>query len=286
MRTRPQPANAAVIGAGRMGAGIGFVLQRGDFEVWFLVRDRASAANRLDANVNELRELGWWPEGAAPAYQIVTSAEDLPECTLVVESVPEELATKASVLEQVSLLQPNALIGTDTSSIEISRLATSVHDPTRFMGTHFWFPPPLMPLVELIPGPDTAPAALESCAQLLSKCGKSPVALRRDYPGFLWNRLQIALLREAKHLVDEGVASLADVDRVVVDGLARRWQVTGPFASAVLGGVATFEAVGRNLCTELSSAPDLEGLSALLAGYVDDVAAANRRRNEWLAQHP
>jgi 3-hydroxybutyryl-CoA dehydrogenase len=143
-----------------------------------------------------------------------------------------------------------------------------------------------MPLVELVPGECTSAAAIDRCATMLEACDKVPVRLQRDYPGFLWNRIQIAVLREAKHLVDAGVADAATVDLVVQQGLARRWSVTGPLASAVLGGLPTFEAVGRNLLPLLSDARDLDGMTAALDGYVPDPVALDRTRNQRLAAMP
>lgn len=280
------PPAVAVVGVGRMGSGIGFALSRTGADLWFLVRDVHRAAATLADAVIGLQKLDWFGEGGPPRYAVVDRVAALPPCYLVVESVPENHSLKAEVLARVSAAQPEAIVGSNTSSLLITDLAASVLRPERFIGMHFWYPPTLMPLVEIIPGEATAEKTVVRCEAVLRSCGKVPLRLRRDYPGFLWNRIQIAVLREAKHLVDQGVADAATVDLVVQHGLARRWAVTGPLASAVLGGLDTFEAVGRNLLPLLSAAESLDGLAELLKSYVADPEALDAYRNERLAAMP
>lgn len=280
------PRDVAVVGAGRMGAGIGLVFASGGARVTFLVRDVRRARDRVASHIDELRELRAIGEDLALHYEVVDSMDDLPECDLIVESVPEDVGLKSALLEPLSKAYPDAIIGTNTSSLPITDLAKSVTRPERFLGTHFWYPPMLMPLVELVPGSDTSADAMDMCEAFLGSCGKVPVRLRQDYPGFLWNRLQVAVLREAKHLVEAGVADPSTVDLVVEQGLARRWAITGPLASAKLGGIPTFEAVGRNLLPLLSDAGSLDGLGDALRDYVTDPAALDRARNAALAETP
>ena len=280
------PGTVAIVGAGRMGAGIGLVFGSAGSDVTFLVRDVARGRARVDAMVAELVGLDVLDPQATLAYDVVDSMAALPQCDLVIESVPEDAAVKAALLAPLSAAQPDAVIGTNTSSLPITDLARAVERPERFVGTHFWYPPMLMPLVELVPGGDTTEQTLDACDEFLRHCGKVPVRLRRDFPGFLWNRLQVAMLREAKHLVEVGVADPATVDLVVEQGLARRWAITGPLASAALGGAATFEAVGRNLLPLLSDRHDLDGLGDLLREYIRDPEALDRKRNERLARTP
>jgi 3-hydroxybutyryl-CoA dehydrogenase len=133
-----------------------------------------------------------------------------------------------------------------------------------------------MPPVEVVAGARTDPAVVARMAGTLRELGKLPVLVERDVPGFVWNRLQLALVREALWLVEEGVASPETVDAVVREGLARRWRHVGPFAAAALGGVETWKRVGENLLPELSDARDLAALDRHLPADDPEAAAAAR----------
>jgi 3-hydroxybutyryl-CoA dehydrogenase len=130
----------------------------------------------------------------------------------------------------------------------------------RLIGTHYWNPPLLMPLVEVITTDRVRPDIVPSVTATLTELGKRPVLAERDVPGFIWNRMQLALLREAVWLAENGVASPAAIDQVVREGLARRWRYTGPFQTAALGGAATFERIANNLWPVLSNADQLADL--------------------------
>ena len=151
------------------------------------------------------------------------------------------------------------------------------------MGAHYWNPPLLMPLVEVIRGEETADDVVETLTATLRGLGKRPVLVDRDVPGFAWNRLQLALLREAVWLVENGVASPAAVDEIVRDGLARRWRYTGPFQTAALGGAATFERVAANLWPVLSDADSLSGLPRWLDESPQTTGQLRERRDKGLA---
>jgi 3-hydroxybutyryl-CoA dehydrogenase len=147
---------------------------------------------------------------------------------------------------------------------------------------HFWNPPLLMPLVEVISGPSTDPAHVQTVVGLVRAVGKRPVVVDRDVPGFVWNRLQLALLREAVWIVENGVASPGVVDEIVRDGLARRWRYTGPFQTAALGGPATFTRVADNLWPVLSTATGVEALDRWLESDPDALAAVKAARDAGL----
>lgn len=280
-----QPASrVTVVGTGRMGTGIGLGFASYGAEVTYLVRNLARAERTVEALARELSDLHLWGTSSSPSIAFCTHIDEMPDSDVVVESVTEDLSTKIQLFEELSARQPQALLCTNTSSLRITDIAVRADHPQRVVGMHFWYPPPLMPLVELVPGRLTSPATLDAAGDFLRRHGKVPITLRFDHPGFVWNRLVVAVLREAKALVDLGVVSARDVDLVVEQGLARRWSLTGPFASAVLGGVGTFETVGRNLLSELASTADLAGLAELLDGYIRDPDALSRWRNEHLAE--
>ena len=125
---------------------------------------------------------------------------------------------------------------------------------------HYWNPPILMPLVEVVPGDETDASVVAAVCDVLAEIGKHPITVAKDVPGFVWNRLQFALLREAMWLVEKGAASPETVDLVVREGLARRWRHIGPFEAVALGGTETWSRVGANLLPELSNATAIDGL--------------------------
>jgi 3-hydroxybutyryl-CoA dehydrogenase len=122
--------------------------------------------------------------------------------------------------------------------------------------THFWNPPHLIPLVEIVRGQKTSEEAAKVTAELMVIIGKAPVLVQKDVPGFIGNRLQFALLREALYLVEQGIASMQDVDNVVKWSFGRRLPVTGPIESVDLGGVDVFLAISEYLMKDLCRATD------------------------------
>lgn len=249
----------------------------------YLTRDRAKGERAVREHAEELAALGVVDEDIAARLTFCTKLEDLPASQLVVESVSEQQALKVGLIGDLAAAEPEALIGSNTSSLSITALSSRAVSPERVVGMHFWYPAPLMPLVELVPGEQTSSASMDRGERMLREHGKTPIRLGRDIPGFVWNRLVVAELREATSLVEQGVVSARGVDLVVEQGLARRWSLTGPFASAVLGGIATFETVGRNLLPLLSADTAIDGLGALLEGYVTDPDGLSAWRNEQLA---
>ena len=196
------------------------------------------------------------------AEDVVISVEisvGLPEppAAICVESIVEDAEAKGDLLNEAAHRYADAILASNTSSISITRLGELAGAPERVVGTHYWNPPVLMPLVELIAGEATEPAALDTMERTLREMGKQPVRVKRDVPGFVWNRLQLALVREAAWLAEKGVAEPEDIDRIVRDGLARRWRFMGPFETMALGGPAVFERIAANLFPVLSDARTL-----------------------------
>ncbi len=239
----------AIVGAGLMGAQIGCEYALGGHDVTLIARDAAAAEQRVEASL-----------------QLV-----------------EEHALKARLLREVADGSPEAVLASNTSSIPITELGAAVGAPERVVGTHYLNPPLLMPPVEVVAGERTDPTVVATVTATLRALGKQPVLVRRDVPGFVWNRLQFALLRECVWLVDQGVASMEDVDRVVRDGLARRWRRVGPFASIGLGGVDTWNRAGSNLVPEISTADELGDLSRFVAADADELKRLGEARDSALA---
>ena len=212
--------HVALIGAGLMGAGLARVFGGAGCEVSAFDLDRA-ALERL--------------EGARPAASLADAAAG---ADLVIEAVSERLAVKRAVFAELAdATGPHTLLATNSSVIAVGEVAAELPDAAaaRTLGTHFWNPPDVIPLVEVIPGPRTADAAMERAMALLTAAGKEPVRVRADMvPG---NRLQHALWREALALVEEGVCSPAEVDHIVKRSFGLRLPVLGPCENADLVGL-------------------------------------------------
>jgi len=278
----------SVIGAGLMGAQIGCEYATGSHDVRLVARDTEAVRRRVHDAFRVLEEHGLASsdelDGANDRIVIAGALDaDSAACDLAVESLPEDLELKASMLASIALASPEAILATNTSSISITALGAAVGAPERVVGTHYLAPPLLMPPVEVIAGERTDPAIVQAVRTTLVALGKRPVAVQRDVPGFIWNRLQFALLRECVWLVEEGVASAETVDEVMREGLARRWRHLGPFRAMALGGIETWNRSAANIVPELSTAsalPDLHGF-ARTDGDLDAVA---RTRDAALAR--
>ena len=193
--------------------------------------------------------------------QGVTSLEEAArEADFVIESVAEELAVKQVIFKQLDQLCPERTIfATNTSGLSPSAVAEAVSRKDKFVVAHFWNPPHLVPLVEVVPGKHTAQKTVDVTWELMEKIGKKPVALKREALGFIGNRLQLAMLREALYIVQEGIATPEAVDATVRYSLGRRYGVTGPLESADLGGLDIFQNISgylyKDLCNDPSSSP-------------------------------
>jgi 3-hydroxybutyryl-CoA dehydrogenase len=276
----------AVLGAGLMGAQIGCEYALGGHEVALYARRPELGQARVEETL-ELVERERLAEpaalaGARAAISVVDELESALPCELAVESLPEELALKAELLGLVANSCPRAVLASNTSSLSITELGARVGCPERTVGTHYWNPPVLMPLVEVIAGERTDPAVVERVRATLEALGKRPVVARRDVPGFLWNRLQFALLREVLWLVENDVASPDEVDEVLRLGLARRYRHVGLFQAIALGGAETWQRVGEQLVPTLSTASQLAPLAPLLPP-AETLEEVKRRRDAALA---
>jgi 3-hydroxybutyryl-CoA dehydrogenase len=236
------PREVAVIGAGTMGAGIARVFADGGAAVRLMSRRKASLAAAQ-------QRLG------TGSVRLTTSLDEaLRGADLVVETIVEDAEPKREVLARAEKLAgPDAILTTNTSSLPLSALADALGRPERFAGLHFLNPPELVELVEVVGAERTASEVLDALVDWMEELGKAPIVVRRDVPGFVVNRLQYALLREAYALVDGGVCSFADVDRAVSHGLGARWAAIGPFETMDLAGLDVHAAVAANLLPELAN---------------------------------
>lgn len=214
--------DVAVIGAGAMGAGIAQVAATAGHPVWLVDAAPGAAAGavqRLGGTLERLVGKGkMLADEAAAVLARVTPVESLaalPECGLVIEAVPENLELKQRIFAELAERQPSTtLFATNTSSIDIDDIARDVTDPERVLGLHFFNPPPLMALVEVIHGRGTARGFVEHAAGLMRTWGKTPVQCSST-PGFIVNRVARPFYGEAQRLLASGVADAATIDWVL-----------------------------------------------------------------------
>jgi len=281
----PPRAHVAIVGAGLMGSQIGCEYALGGCHVTWVVRDRARSERRVEQALAVARDhrLADEPALSRARGSMSYGESDARSPQLIVESLPEDLSLKADVLGEVAARYPRATIASNTSSLSISGLGEAAGVGERIVGTHYWNPPLLMPLVETIAGRHTPRELLVAVLELLRAIGKRPIVLEREATGLLWNRLQLAVLRECEWLVDHGVATPQTIDEVMRDGLARRWRLTGPFETVGLGGAKTFDAIAANLFPLLSSATAGRGFERHVPSDPAVLATLRERRDDALA---
>ena len=264
-----------VIGAGLMGHGIAQVFASAGYDVSLYDADRAAldaAKGRIEANFRVFIDLGLAkPADVADCLDRITLCDSLEAlcggCQYILEAILEDLDLKKTVFAEVERLSaPDAIFSSNTSAISITEIAAALQKRDRFLGTHFWKPPHGLPCVEVIRGEETGEAAFETIVALMEKAGKVPVRVLKDVPGFLGNRLQHAMWREAVSLCDRGVASAEDIDKVVKYGFGARMPFIGPMETADLAGLVLTRDIHRYLFPYLESAttpaPVLEKLIA------------------------
>jgi 3-hydroxybutyryl-CoA dehydrogenase len=249
---RGLPARAVVVGAGTMGARIAACLARSGIVVCATARREQtlrSAATVIRA------ALGEGQDAAAARVRLTTDAgAELARADLVIETIREDLADKIALLEHVAArARPDAVVTTNTSSLDLAPLAAAAGGPERFAGLHWFNPADLIRLVEVVPAPGTSAATVETLRSWMLGLGQTPVVLARAVPGFVANRLQYALIREAYALVADGVCTRADADLAVTSGLGPRWAAVGPFQTVDLAGLDVHLAVASALFPVLAT---------------------------------
>ena len=257
-----------IIGAGLMGHGIAqvFAFHGHDVAVYDAVPAAlATLGRRIEQN---LADLGQDIASASRVTGVATLAEAVSTADIVIEAALENLELKQEIFAELERLAPrHALLASNTSVIPIGLIAARVATKDRVLGTHWWNPPWLVPLVEVIESDGTAPESVALMMALLRTVGKTVVHVRKDVPGFIGNRLQHALWREAIALVQNGVCDAETVDTVVKAGFGRRLAVLGPLENADLVGTDLTLDIHRTVLPDLDRTPfPLPYLKALVAG--------------------
>jgi 3-hydroxybutyryl-CoA dehydrogenase len=259
----------AIVGGGLMGHGIAQVFACAGHAVAItdpVAEVRERILSRIASN------LGGGDHRAA--LQRIEVASGLDACVAdadwVIEAAPENLELKQQMFVDVErAARPDAILASNTSVIPIGLIMARVARKERALGTHWWNPPYLVPLVEVVRTPDTANAAVDATMALLRDAGKAPVEVRKDVPGFVGNRLQHALWREAIALVAEGVCDAKTVDDVVKSSFGARLAVLGPIENADLVGIDLTRAIHGYVLPALDRA-------TAPSPYLDDLIAKGR----------
>lgn len=253
----------AVIGSGTMGHSVALAAAWAGIEVRMFGISEEDIRRGLDEITMKLRRLE--TKGVLDVTEIneirkrIKTTSSLPqvtrEATFVIEAVPEKIQLKKELFEQLgTLCEKEVILASNTSGLSPSFFISSIPYPERFLVTHFWNPAHLIPLVEVVPSVKTNKSTIERTLDFLLSIKKKPILLRKEVPGFVANRLQFALFREAQYLLEQGVASKEDIDAAVTFSFGRRLSVTGPLASADMGGLDIFATISDYLFGDLSIA--------------------------------
>ncbi|MFD0715864.1 3-hydroxyacyl-CoA dehydrogenase family protein [Paenibacillus sp. GCM10027626] len=242
----------AVLGAGTMGLGIALLFARHGYSVSLYEPDhhnhetiqqqiRSQICSTSGSNSLNLKL-------SCDLEKAVSNAE------FIIEAAPEQLETKQELYSQLAQwIKDDAIVASNTSTYSLDTLAQSQPFASRMIIAHFFNPPQIIPLVELVGLPVTQQVILQQIADLLAECGKAPIILHKDIPGFIANRLQAALMREACYLLECGIADAEQIDRAVTEGIGLRWALAGPFEIADLGGLDIWSKVTGHLFPQLSN---------------------------------
>ncbi len=258
----------AVIGAGLMGHGIAQVFALAGHDVTITdphAETLASAKDRISANLKDL-------DDDPKAVERVTPVAALADCVraadYIVEAAPEKLELKQKLFAEIeAAARPDAILASNTSVIPITDIMRGLKRRDRAVGTHFWNPPFLVPLVEVIETEWTSQATVDFTMKLHKDAGKTPAHVKKDVPGFIGNRLQHALWREAISLVENGICDAETVDTVIKASFGRRIAVLGPLENADLVGTDLTLAIHQTVLPAIDSRP---GPSPYLEKLVTD----------------
>ena len=250
----PSSIRAVIVGGGTMGADIAVVLARAGCRTTVV----ETAAARHEALTKHLAQ-GLDSLGCADRRPLLDIQPSLQGCDwaavdLVIECIPEKLPAKQALFaELVDLAREDAVLCSNSSSFPISAIAAELPGARRMLGLHYFMPAHLVPLVEVVLGAQSDPSLGESLCGFVRGCGMVPVLVRKDLPGFLANRLQHALAREAFALIDAGVASPADVDAAVRFGFGFRFLAAGPILQRDHAGLDVHSAAAATMYPDLAS---------------------------------
>jgi 3-hydroxybutyryl-CoA dehydrogenase len=254
------------LGTGTMGFGTALIFAIAGFQVRMFGRSDDSINRGFDSiqaalktyRENDLIKHTDIPEILGRITGVTTLEEAAENADFVIESITESLPAKQEIFAKIEkFCSPDTIFATNTSGLSPTAISEALEYKDRFIVTHFWNPPYLLSLVEIVPGMFTAPQVVDVTRRLMEKMGKKPVLLKREAPGFIGNRLQLALFREALYIVESGIATKEAVDTTVKYSLGRRLATTGPLESADLGGLDIFYNISNYLLENLSNSVEV-----------------------------
>ena len=254
----------AIVGAGLMGHGMAQIFAVHGRKVWLVdVNEELlnSAKDRVQANLTNMQTQGvrFDKDIEEILDNIITTADLGTACegsAFVFEAVFEDLELKQSLFADLdSLCPPETILCSNTSVISITEIAKKSQHRERIVGTHFWNPPYLIPLVEVVQAEESAEWCITATYDLLERVGKHPVRVHKDVPGFVGNRLQHALWREAFAIIDEGICDPATVDEVIRNGFGLRLPILGPVETADMVGLDLTLAIHNYILKYINADP-------------------------------
>lgn len=251
-----------IIGSGVMGSGIaqsfavnGYKVIVNDIKEEFLTAAKNQILENLSLLVDEGEINENQVQGALANLSYTVHLEEaVNDMDFIMEVIPEKIELKWDLYQKLeTMMRKETIVASNTSTFPISCLMEKSSFAERMMITHFFNPAHIVPLVEIVAHPETKPEIAEEVVGLIRSIGKSPILLKKEIPGFIANRLQTALMREAFYLLKEGVANARDIDKAITGGPGFRWAFTGPIEIADFGGLDTWQSVFENI------APCLDG---------------------------
>ena len=264
MLIRKDINTVGVVGAGNMGAGIAQTFAESGFDVIMHSRTPVGLQRGLDLirlNQRQFQENGLITkeksEQALSKISTTTDIQDLSDSDFINENAPEDLEIKRSIFSKLDqICGQDIILSTDTSGLPITEIARATKRPERVVGMHWWNPPHIMPLVEIIKGEKTEDEALRTVRDLCPKIGKKPVMVKKDAPGFVANRMQFAIAREAYSILHEGIADAEDIDLSIREGLGFRYSVIGPLQTFDIAGLDTVYKIAGYLLKEIDNSTE------------------------------
>jgi len=249
-------AHIAVVGAGLMGHGIAQVFALAGHDVTIYDSISASLDTVKTRILTNLKDLGDDQKAVERVTPVSDLAQAVRDADYVVEAVLEDLPLKQKMFAEIeSYVRPDTILASNTSVIPITRIMEGLKQRERALGTHWWNPPYLVPLVEVIETQWTSRSAIDFTMKLHAAAGKKPAHVKKDVPGFIGNRLQHALWREAVALVEHGICDAETVDTVIKSAFGRRLAVLGPLENADLVGTDLTLAIHRTVLPDIDSRP-------------------------------
>jgi len=257
--------SVALLGAGTIGHGLALHFAKSGYQVTIFSRTQQTLEKAIESIKGELNPLlgdqANKDEEIAKIVGRIKTTRDMSEAVadapIIIESIAEDLKIKQDTFEYLDKISPpEKILATNTSVISITKIASKANNRSRIIGTHFWFPPYLIPLVEVVKGKDTSDDTMEITYQFMKKAGKYPIKCLKDVPGFVANRLQHALWREAISIVENGIADAATVDDAIKQSFGIRIAVLGPLENSDMVGLDLILAIHNTVLKDLEASPN------------------------------